>query len=106
MCLSLGGGSVSPTAYPQVFHMLWLGLRGRRAIGTLQSAVEEHDKRFQELQKAFTSLEIEMANQVDRLVGVAKRMQGRRGGRPPGDAANGETEAQPEAQLGFSRHVL
>lgn len=86
--------------------MFWLGLRGRRAIAALQASVEEQDKRHEELLKAFRSLELDMTNQVDRLVGVAKRMQGRRGGRPPGESPNGEAEAEPQGSLGFSRHVL
>lgn len=86
--------------------MLWLGIRGRRAIAALQASVDEQDKRHEELLKAFRSLELDMTNQVDRLVGVAKRMQGRRGGRPPDQPANGEAEPEAQTSLGFSRHVL
>jgi hypothetical protein len=86
--------------------MLWLGLRGRAAIAKLNDELGVVHKRLDELQKAFESLDLEMTDKVDRLNGIAKRIQGRRGGRPPGDA-NGEAETgEAPSQLGFSRHVL
>jgi len=87
--------------------MLWLGVLGRRKIASLEAAMDEQHKAHEQLLQAFRTLEIEMSNQVDRLVGVAKRMQGRRGGRPPGQS-NGEAEPESEALPFpggiFSRH--
>jgi hypothetical protein len=79
--------------------MLWLGLRGRVKIEALE-------KRCEELEQGFRALELEMTNAVDRLHGLAKRMQGRRGGRPPNGEAKGDAEPDsPETPHGFfSRH--
>jgi len=86
--------------------MLWLGLRGRKLIGDLKDELRVLDQRLNETQKAFNALDLEMTNQVDRLNGIAKRIQGRRGGRPPAEQnGNSESEDAP-AQLGFTRHVL
>jgi hypothetical protein len=79
--------------------MLWLGLRGRVKIASLE-------KRMEELEKAFRDLDLEMAANVDRLTGIAKRIQGRRGGRPPEGKPEGEAEPELEVPNGFSRHVL
>jgi hypothetical protein len=87
--------------------MLWLGVLGRRKIAALETAMDEQHKRHQELLQAFRTLEVDMASQVDKLVGIAKRIQGRRGGRPPGQP-NGEAEVESEALPFpggiFSRH--
>jgi len=77
--------------------MIWLGVRGRAKI----SALEE---RMDKLEQDFRSLDVEMTDQVDRLTGLAKRIQGRKGGRPPNRPA--EEDVEPEAERpGFSRHV-
>jgi TolA-binding protein len=86
--------------------MLWLGLRGRAAIASLNERLALLDQRLDELQKAFDTLDLEMTDKVDRLNGIAKRIQGRRGGRPPSEQ-NGDAESEnAPTQLGFTRHVL
>ena len=74
-----GGGDfpqASPQLFPQVFHMLWLGLQGRKALAEL-------DERIDRLERSFRDLDGEMTNHVDRWEGIAKRFSGRKGGRPP-----------------------
>lgn len=87
--------------------MFWLGLEGRKRIGKLEEEI-------QELRRLFRELEIEMVGNIDKLSGIAKRMQGRRGGRPPkdGEGAPEEGQAQegePASPTGtpswFSRHI-
>jgi hypothetical protein len=87
--------------------MLWLGLRGRKAIADLNARLEATEEALHKLQQSFTALDLDMTSQVDRLAGIAKRIQGRRGGRPPGEK-NGDSEPEAELPLGngFSRHVL
>lgn len=82
--------------------MLWLGLRGRVKIAALEERVDK-------LEEAFRSLDLEMTGHVDRLAGLAKRIQGRRGGRPPASNGKEQSDADAESELPtgeFSRHVL
>ena len=86
--------------------MLWLGIEGRRKIKALEERCSALEDALEKTLKEFRALDLEMASQIDRLTGLAKRIQGRRGGRPPGQQ-NGE--AEPETQdlpLPFNRHVL
>lgn len=91
---------------------MWLGLLGRRKIAALEAQVAELEKALHDLAQDFRTLDVEMTANVDRLTGLAKRMQGRKGGRPPAQpqpngAAEGDSE--PESAIGphgFSRHVL
>lgn len=78
-------------------------------IAALTEQLGVVEKRLEELQKAFEALDLEMTDRVDRLNGIAKRMQGRRGGRPPGTpepAPDGDSQAELPLPNGFSRHVL
>lgn len=88
---------------------MWLGIFGRRKLAALEELLGILEKRLDETQKAFNALDLEMTDRVDRLNGIAKRIQGRRGGRPPaqenGDAKSEDSPTE-EIPLGFSRHVL
>lgn len=88
---------------------MWLGLSGRTKIAALEELLAILEKRLQELEKAFQALDLEMTDRVDRLNGLAKRIQGRKGGRPPNPPPDGQGDAEtPDEPLpnGFSRHVL
>jgi hypothetical protein len=86
--------------------MLWLGVQGRKKIAALEELVGILEKRLEQLEKAFQTLDLEMTDRVDRLNGIAKRIQGRRGGRPPADGDSNAEEAPAALPNGFSRHVL
>lgn len=90
--------------------MFWLGIQGRKKIADLERSLGVMEKRLHEVEQAFGALDLEMTDKVDRLNGIAKRMQGRRagplGGRPPAEK-NGDAEAEngPTEHTFFSRHV-
>jgi hypothetical protein len=86
--------------------MLWLGVQGRKKIAALEELLGILEQRLEQLEKAFQALDLEMTDRVDRLNGIAKRIQGRRGGRPPADGDSNAEGPQPEFPNGFSRHVL
>ena len=86
--------------------MFWLGPLGRRKIGKLDAQVAALNERLDKLHEEFRMLDLEMTNQVDRLAGIAKRFTGRKGGRPRETNGEADAEAEGNAQLGFSRHVL
>jgi TolA-binding protein len=92
--------------------MLWLGVLGRRKLAALEERCSALEQALEECKKGFRALDLEMTDQVDRLTGIAKRIQGRRGGRPPGkedgdrqsETENGSAD-QPSLPF-FNRHVL
>jgi len=90
--------------------MFWLGVRGRAKIAALDRQLAAQAEEIAGLRTAFRRLEIEMSDNLDKLVGIAKRMQGRKGGRPPAllqdEAPAPEPDTERTEQLPFSRHVV
>lgn len=89
---------------------MWLGILGRKKISALEAQVAALEEQLGKLAQDFRTLDLEMTANVDRLTGIAKRIQGRQGGRPP-SKPNGEAEGDPKDEFaipntGFTRHVL
>ena len=92
--------------------MLWLGLTGRRKISSLDAEIARLDEKLDRLAEDFRTLDLEMTSHLDRLNGIAKRITGRKGGRPPSAQPNGHAEGNSEPDdgtaippTGFTRHA-